>query len=120
MAGVAAFREPQKGVLEPLVAFGASELTYQTRTAAYRVSAGSFFQTNRFLTDKLVEIVTAGRSGSLALDLYAGVGPFSTALACDFRHIVSVEMSQTPAADLKYSLPSNGKAVPTGTALYLA
>ncbi len=120
IAGVAAFREPQKGVLEPLVAVGASELTYQTRTAAYRVSAGSFFQTNRFLTDELVNIVTAGRAGDLALDLYAGVGLFSTALACDFRHIVSVEMSQTAAADLKYNLPSNGKAVQIATDLYLA
>src|SRR5260370_2229663 len=120
MAGVAAFREPQKGVLEPLVAVGASELTYQTRTAAYRVSAGSFFQTNRFLTDELVNIVTAGRAGDLALDLYAGVGLFSTALACDFRHIVSVEMSQTAAADLKYNLPSNGNAVQIATDLYPA
>ena len=120
IAGVVAFHEPQKGVQEPLVAVGASELTYQTKTAAYRVSAGSFFQTNRFLTDELVQVVTAGRSGDLALDLYAGVGLFSTALACDFRHIVSVEMSQTAAADLKYNLPSNGKAVQIATGQYLA
>jgi len=111
IAGVAAFRERQKGVQEPLVAVGASELTYETKTAAYRVSAGAFFQTNRFLTDELVDIVTAGRSGDLALDLYAGVGLFSTALACDIRHIISVEMSQISSSDLKYNLPANGKAV---------
>ena len=120
IAGVAAFREPQKGVQEPLVAVGASELTYQTKTAAYRVSAGAFFQTNRFLTDELVNIVTAGRSGELALDLYAGVGLFSTALACDFRHIVSVESSQTAASDLQYNLPVNGKAVQSTAEQYLA
>jgi 23S rRNA (uracil1939-C5)-methyltransferase len=119
IAGVAAFREPQKGVQEPLVAVGDSALTYQTKTAAYRVSAGAFFQTNRFLTDDLVKIVTAGRSGDLALDLYAGVGLFSTALACDIRHIVSVETSQTAAADLKYNLPANGKAVQSATEQYL-
>jgi 23S rRNA (uracil1939-C5)-methyltransferase len=119
IAGVAAFREPQKGVQEPLVAVGASELTYQTKTAAYRVSAGAFFQTNRFLTDELVSIVTAGRSGELALDLYAGVGLFSTALACNFRHIVSVESSQTAAADLQYNLPVNGKAVQATAEQYL-
>jgi 23S rRNA (uracil1939-C5)-methyltransferase len=120
ISGIAAFRQPQKGVQEPLVAVGASELTYQTKSAAYRISAGSFFQTNRFLIDELVSIVTAGRSGDLALDLYAGVGLFSTALACNFRHIVSVEMSQTAAADLKYNLPSNGKPVQTATEQYLA
>lgn len=114
-----AFREPQKGVQELLVAVGASELTYQTRNAAYRVSAGAFFQTNRFLTDELVNIVTAGRSGELALDLYAGVGLFSTALACNFRHIVSVESSQTAASDLQYNRPMNGKAVHAETEHYL-
>jgi 23S rRNA (uracil1939-C5)-methyltransferase len=119
IAGVAAFREPQKGVQEPLVAVGASELTYQTKTAAYRVSAGAFFQTNRFLTDELIDIVTAGRSGGLALDLYAGVGLFSTALACNFRHIVSVESSQTAAGDLQYNLPVNGKAVQATAEQYL-
>jgi 23S rRNA (uracil1939-C5)-methyltransferase len=120
IAGVAAFREPQKGVQEPLVAVGTKELTYQTKTAAYRVSAGAFFQTNRFLTDELVNIVTAGRSGELALDLYAGVGLFSTALACAFRHTVSVESSQTAAADLQYNLPVNGKAVRATAEQYLA
>jgi 23S rRNA (uracil1939-C5)-methyltransferase len=119
IAGVVAFREPQKGVQEPLVAVGASDLTYQTKTAAYRVSAGAFFQTNRFLTDELVDIVTTGRSGEMALDLYAGVGLFSTALACNFRHIVSVEMSQTAASDLQYNLPVNGKAVRAATEHYL-
>ncbi len=119
IAGVVAFREPQKGVLEPLVAVGASELTYHTRTAAFRVSAGSFFQTNRFLTDELINIVTAGRSGELALDLYAGVGLFSTALACNFRHVIAVESSQTAAEDLKYNLPTNGQAVRSATEQYL-
>jgi 23S rRNA (uracil1939-C5)-methyltransferase len=120
IAGVVALREPQKGIQEPLVAVGASEMTYQTRNAGYRVSAGAFFQTNRFLTDELIKIVTAGRSGELALDLYAGVGLFSTALACNFRHIVSVETSQTAANDLQYNLPVNGKAVRATAEQYLS
>ncbi len=99
IVGVAAFREPQKGVQERLVAVGASELTYQTETAAYRVSAGAFFQTNRFLIDELVDIVTSARSGELALDLYAGVGLFSTALAGSIRLVVSVESSQTAVGE---------------------
>jgi len=120
IAGIAAFREPQKSVLEPLVTVGASELTYQTNAGSYRVSAGAFFQTNRFLTDELINVVTAGVSGELALDLYAGVGLFSTALAGSIRHIVSVESSQTAAGDLKYNLPFNGKAIHAATEQYLA
>ncbi|MGA2922977.1 MAG: 23S rRNA (uracil(1939)-C(5))-methyltransferase RlmD [Candidatus Sulfotelmatobacter sp.] len=119
IVGVTAFREPQKGVQEPLVAVGASELTYQTKTAAYRVSAGAFFQTNRFLIDELANIVTHDRSGDLALDLYAGVGLFSTALTGSIRHIVSVESSQTAAADLKYNLPLNAEVFHTATDQYL-
>jgi 23S rRNA (uracil1939-C5)-methyltransferase len=119
IAGVAAFHEPQKGVQEPLVAVGAENLTYQTKTAAYRVSAGAFFQTNRFLTDELINIVTAKRSGELALDLYAGAGLFSTALACNFRHVISVESSQTAASDLQYNLPAIGKAVRAQVGQYL-
>ncbi len=133
IAGIAAFRESQSGPprsvtsklrqsakVETLLSVGSDHLTYRTGHSSYRVSAGSFFQTNRHLTDKLVQLVTAGRSGDLALDLYAGVGLFSTALAGDFRHIVSVESSHHSSADLAYNLPSNGKAVQATTEQYLA
>ncbi|MFZ0318120.1 MAG: class I SAM-dependent RNA methyltransferase [Candidatus Sulfotelmatobacter sp.] len=120
IAGIVAFREPQKGALEPLITVGASELTYRTKNAAYRVSSGAFFQTNRFLIDELVSVVTAGRSGNVALDLYAGVGLFSTTLACDIRHVVSVESSQTAAKDLRYNLPDNAKAVHHSADQYLS
>jgi 23S rRNA (uracil1939-C5)-methyltransferase len=120
IAGVTAFRRSDRGNVEKLVASGADHLTYQTRSAAYRVSAGSFFQTNRFLVNELVNIVTGGQSGTLALDLYSGVGLFSTALACDFRHIVSVEPSQTSSADLAYNRPANVEDVQATAEHYLA
>jgi 23S rRNA (uracil1939-C5)-methyltransferase len=122
IAGVVVFGEAPKGVpgtQEKLLTVGADHLTYQTARAAYRVSAGSFFQTNRYLTDELVKIVTHGQSGEHAVDLYAGVGLFSTAL-CDMRHIVSVESSRTSTADLSYNLSSNGEAVRATTEEYLS
>ena len=122
IAGLTAFRDEPSGAQtaqEKFFSLGANHLNYETRRGSYRVSAGAFFQTNRFLTDKLVEIVTAGESGELALDLYAGVGLFSTALS-DFHHIFSVESSQTSAADLSYNQPSNGKAIQASTEQYLA
>jgi 23S rRNA (uracil1939-C5)-methyltransferase len=125
IAGVVAFREAnpgdrKAGTPEILVTVGASSLTYQTQRVAYRVSTGSFFQTNRHLIDELIKIVTAGQSGKLALDLYAGAGLFSTALAGDFHHLVSVEPSQTSFADLSYNQSSNGEAVQATTEQYLA
>lgn len=120
IAGVTAFRAAQNNRQEPLVTVGAGELTYNTGQTAYRVSAGSFFQTNRFLTGELINIATHAQSGEIALDLYAGVGLFSTALASNFRHVVSVESSQTAADDLAYNLPTNGKAIRSATRQYLS
>ena len=121
VAGIVALREGKPGVSrENFLQVGAAALTYETQLAKYRVSAGSFFQTNRHLTDELVRIVTAGQSGDLAIDFYAGVGLFSTALASDIRHIVSVESSLTSSGDLSYNLPSNAEAVQATTEQYLA
>jgi len=96
---------------EPDWALKTDEFRYRTRTASFRVSGGSFFQVNRHLVDELVTLVTANRSGELALDLYAGVGLFTAALAASFRHTIAVESSQSSAADLKYNVPPNVKAV---------
>ena len=123
IAGIVVFREnssTRQHAKEKLLTVGTDHLMYQTQRAAYRVSAGSFFQANRYLTDELVRIVTQGHSGELALDLYSGVGLFSTVLACDIRHIVSVELSQTSSGDLSYNVPANGEVVQATAEQYLA
>jgi len=120
IAGVVAFREAKPGgIRSKLVTVGVDHLLYGTSNGEYRVSAGSFFQTNRYLIDELVSTVKGSLKGNGALDLYAGVGLFSTALAGDFHHIVSVESSQLSSADLAYNQPSNGKAVQGTTEQYL-
>ena len=98
---------------------GAAELTYKTDHASYRVSAGAFFQVNRHLTDKLVNVVAAGRSGQTALDLYAGVGLFSAVLSREFAQVIAVESSPTSYADLLYNSPPNVKAVQATVEQYL-
>jgi 23S rRNA (uracil1939-C5)-methyltransferase len=100
------FAEPKK-----LVTIGEPQIRYQACGISYRVSAGSFFQTNRFLIDELVKSVAAGVSGKLAMDLYAGVGLFSLAVAPSFAQIISVEASQTSYADLQHNAPQEVKAV---------
>jgi 23S rRNA (uracil1939-C5)-methyltransferase len=110
-----------KNVLQPelWVAAGAKELTYNTALGAYRVSAGAFFQVNRHLTDELVRIVTEARSGSTALDLYAGVGLFSTVLNREFERVIAVESSPTSYADLLYNSAANVKGVRATVEQYL-
>ena len=80
---------------------GASSLMYEVAGQAYRVSAGSFFQTNRFLVEKLVELATANREGRNALDLYAGVGLFTLPLSRSFQRITAVEIAPSAYSDLQ-------------------
>lgn len=102
-----------------IAAIGDTETRYQTKLSSYRVSAGSFFQVNRFLVDELIQIVTSGKSGKLALDLYAGVGLFSMVLARSFPQIIAVESSQTSFPDLRHNSGPEVKAVRATTDQYL-
>ncbi len=74
---------------------GSSGFNYFAAGQDYWVSRNSFFQVNRFLIDEFVRVVTAGRQGKVAWDLYAGVGLFSHALAKTFRQVVAVEADAT-------------------------
>jgi 23S rRNA (uracil1939-C5)-methyltransferase len=101
----------------PLKTWGADGLNYPVADEGYWISRGGFFQVNRFLVDKLVRIVTAGRRGAVAWDLYAGVGLFSRALARAFEQVVAVEAA---AKDLSGSFKGPGKrAVETTTVEFL-
>jgi 23S rRNA (uracil1939-C5)-methyltransferase len=90
-----------------VAAWGAPSLLYRAAGFDYRVDRGAFFQVNRWLIDAFVERVTANRHGSLAWDLYAGVGLFARRLTASFAHVVAVESApsatQALAANLKHT-----------------
>lgn len=83
---------------------GSRYITYGVGEHEYRVSAGAFFQTNRFLAEKLVELVTAGREGKSAMDLFCGVGLFSLPLAGRFARVTAVEIAPYSFADLEANI----------------
>jgi 23S rRNA (uracil1939-C5)-methyltransferase len=87
--------------------FGSDALTYNGGGANYRVSAGSFFQANRFLVETMLALATQGRSGGFALDLYAGTGLFSLPLSQTFRQVAAVEAAPLSFHDLQANVPSN-------------
>ncbi len=87
--------------------FGADALTYAADGANYRVSAGSFFQTNRFMVEAMLQLATEGQSGGFALDLYAGTGLFSLPLSQTFRQVAAVESAPFSFHDLQANAPSN-------------
>ena len=98
---------------------GANVIRYRTSDREYQVSAGAFFQVNRYLIDELVSVVTGNATGDLTLDLFAGVGLFSAVLARNFHHILGVEASQTSYADFVQNVAANVKAVGARTEDYL-
>jgi 23S rRNA (uracil1939-C5)-methyltransferase len=110
-------QEPQDA--KPLILAGSGFLTYVVSGHNYQVSAGAFFQSNRHLIPTLAEIVTKGRGGGIALDLYAGAGLFSLPLAAQFQSVVAVESSPASFRDLRRNLPPNAKAVRSTAEAYL-
>jgi 23S rRNA (uracil1939-C5)-methyltransferase len=79
---------------------GPGFLIHEAGAFKYQVSHLSFFQVNRFLTEDLLSSVTAGAKGSLALDLYAGVGFFTLPLTQTFERVVSVDANLAATRDL--------------------
>lgn len=88
--------------------WGDDALDYRAAGVEYRVDNGAFFQVNRWLVDALVERVTAGRSGALAWDLFAGVGLFARQLAAGFDRVVAVESAPAATDALAHNLSGTG------------
>ncbi|MBA3272167.1 MAG: class I SAM-dependent RNA methyltransferase [Acidobacteria bacterium] len=63
--------------------------------------ARAFFQANRFLLTTLVAAVVDAVPDGRTLDLYAGVGLFSAAIANHGGDVIAIEGDRTTADDLK-------------------
>lgn len=100
-------------------AIGEDFLMYHSVGVDYRVSAGSFFQTNRFLIARLVESVITKQTGHAAIDLYAGAGLFTAHLARNFDQVLAVEASTHSYDDLRRNVPHNVKCIRATTESFL-
>ena len=89
----------------------AGALDYSAAGHVWRVSRGAFFQVNRSLVDRLVEIAIGEHEGGTAVDLYAGVGLFSLPLARRFASVTAVESGTRAAADLRFNAERAGLSV---------
>jgi 23S rRNA (uracil1939-C5)-methyltransferase len=100
--------DPKTRRIQLSSAWGQPSLHYAVGPHSYQVSAGAFFQVNRYLVSELLEEVVAERQGALAWDLYAGVGLFAQALAERFERVVAIESSPAAMADLTRNLRGHG------------
>ena len=85
----------------------------------YWVPRGAFFQVNRYLLPDLLTLVTANRTGTLAWDLYAGVGLFTSALAPHFARVTAVEIAEPSFTALTSGKLRNRHAVKDTTLDFL-
>ncbi|HEY0758136.1 MAG TPA: 23S rRNA (uracil(1939)-C(5))-methyltransferase RlmD [Acidisarcina sp.] len=125
LQGASIFAEPSDA-LKPINAssnrtiiakWGKQSLNYYAADYNYRVSTGAFFQTNRFLVDDLVHLVTSNYSGDLAWDLYAGVGLFARALTRSFKLVRAVEPAPISCSDLRHNLDGTRHKIVASTTL---
>lgn len=103
-----ASRRVQERQRVEMARWGEAGLLYRVGGREYPVSRNAFFQVNRFLTERMVDLVVGQRSGALAMDLYAGAGLFTLPLTERFDRVIAVEIGDPAATDLSMLLQSRG------------
>jgi 23S rRNA (uracil1939-C5)-methyltransferase len=79
----------------------------RVKSRDFRVSAGSFFQVNLSMAEKMVEYVLTfiGKEQiSLIVDAYCGVGLFSAFLAPLSKELIGIELSESSSNDYSINL----------------
>lgn len=92
---------------------GREWLEERVRGSTLRVSAGSFFQTNTRMAERLYERVAeaAGLDGSrVVYDLFCGAGSIGVVLAPVAREVVAIDVVPEAVADAQRNAAANGLA----------
>lgn len=90
-----------------LVLAGSPDITISVLGRLFRVSAGSFFQTNTAIAQAMVEHILANLAlyqTTVAVDAYCGVGLFSAFLAPRVGRLIGIEASPSAADDFSANL----------------
>ena len=121
LAGAECIRESSSGdISKQLARWGDDSILYRAAGFDYRVDHGSFFQVNRWLIDALVQRAIGDHKGSLAWDLYAGVGLFARQLTKDFAEVIAVEAAPAATQALTHNLQgTNADSVAVDTLSFL-
>jgi 23S rRNA (uracil1939-C5)-methyltransferase len=91
----------------PVVLAGEGHLFFKVLGKDFRVSAGSFFQVNSKMAEKVVEHLLARVPVSLStslLDIYCGAGLFSKFFAARCEKVIGIESSESACEDFAFNL----------------
>jgi 23S rRNA (uracil1939-C5)-methyltransferase len=75
---------------------------------AFQFSPATFFQGNALMLETLVSEAVSDESGSLAIDLFAGVGLFTLPLARRYTQVIGVESDRRAAAFARENIAASG------------
>ncbi|MEZ0395542.1 MAG: class I SAM-dependent RNA methyltransferase [Anaerolineales bacterium] len=92
---------------EALVLAGDQSLTMSVRGRAFRVSAGSFFQVNTAMAERMVHYLLERlplTPQAAVLDVYCGVGLFSAFLAERVGRLIGIEAAPSACEDFAVNL----------------
>jgi 23S rRNA (uracil1939-C5)-methyltransferase len=91
---------------DALVMAGEDHLFMQVLEREFRVSAGSFFQVNTVMAEKMVRhlLEKLPLPAKTILDVYCGVGLFSTFLAPKCERLIGIEASPSACEDFAVNL----------------
>ncbi|MBL8045144.1 MAG: 23S rRNA (uracil(1939)-C(5))-methyltransferase RlmD [Anaerolineales bacterium] len=86
---------------------GRDYLVENIKGRAFKISAGSFFQVNTAVAEKLVNEVLAAltlRTSDTVLELYCGVGLFTAFIAPEVKHVIGIEAAESAVEDAAANL----------------
>ncbi|MDO9301890.1 MAG: hypothetical protein Q7T89_10930, partial [Anaerolineales bacterium] len=92
-----------------VVIAGQDNLLFNILGKDFRVSAGSFFQVNTKMAEKMVEhLITYSLArvslSTTLLDVYCGVGLFSKFFAAKCQQVIGIETSESACEDFAFNL----------------
>jgi 23S rRNA (uracil1939-C5)-methyltransferase len=94
----------------PIEALPGGPVTRRVGPWTYEYDARVFFQAHAGLLGDLQREVCGSHRGELAVDLYAGVGLFTLALARRYRRVIAVESDRVAARFARRNARANGLA----------
>jgi len=88
--------------------FGKNYVEVSIKNKIFQVSNGAFFQANKSLLPTMVEHISETNDvGGLGVELYAGVGIFSTFMSSKFDNLVAIEWNRQAVSDAKANFIKN-------------
>ncbi len=93
---------PDLSAIDPTIPSGQKHYQEELLGYRFRISAGSFFQTNTAQAERLVALVRerlAPQPEDTLLDAYAGVGTFAVILSPSVRRVLAIEESAAAVDD---------------------